>query len=197
MAAFLQDSLAIVVIEGLLDQIKMMKRQHITALEHMEHAGKRKAPVYKELVVEPKRARAPVRQPQEFMQAPAPTVVRPLPPHVQPPSSLLTSMPVCSDPVMPCPIQEPDIPAVVENPLAELLLEPCDEIIADAPAMQQGQRVEALYMPVMGSQAGLSSQGEACLAPEIPELKAQPVAVESRGLSALCILTCPGCSRAN
>ncbi|KAG6871171.1 hypothetical protein C0995_007562 [Termitomyces sp. Mi166 len=51
--------------------------------------------------------------------------------------------------------------------------------MTDAPAMQQEQRVEAPHAPVMSSQAGLSSQGEACLAPEIPELKAQPVAVES------------------
>ncbi|KAG6858094.1 hypothetical protein C0995_002700, partial [Termitomyces sp. Mi166 len=56
--------------------------------------------------------------------------------------------------------------------------------MADTPAMQQGQRVEALYVLVMDSQAGPSSQVEACLAPEIPVLKAQPVAVESRGLSA-------------
>ncbi|KAG6881662.1 hypothetical protein C0995_001139, partial [Termitomyces sp. Mi166 len=82
MAAFLQDSLAVIVIEGLLDQIKMMKRQHITALEHIEHAEKCKAPVYEEPVVE-----------QEFEQAPAPTVVQPLLPHVQPLSSFLTSMP--------------------------------------------------------------------------------------------------------
>ncbi|KAG6899112.1 hypothetical protein C0995_007044, partial [Termitomyces sp. Mi166 len=65
--------------------------------------------------------------------------------------------------------------------------------MADAPAMQQGHRVEVLDTPVMGSQAGPSSQGEACLAPEISELKAQPVAVESRGLSAfLHALDVPG-----
>ncbi|KAG6870368.1 hypothetical protein C0995_013498 [Termitomyces sp. Mi166 len=74
-AAFLQDSLAVVVLEGLLDQIKMMKRQHVTALEHIKRAGKHKAPVYEEPMVEPKRARAPARQPQEFVRAPAPTVV--------------------------------------------------------------------------------------------------------------------------
>ncbi|KAG6871376.1 hypothetical protein C0995_005319 [Termitomyces sp. Mi166 len=169
---------------GLLDQIEMMKRQCITALEHIERAGKCKAPAYEEPVVEPKQARALVRQPQEFMWALAPAVVQPPLPHVQPPSSSLTSMPVHSDSVMPHPIQEPDILAVVENPLAELSLEPCNEIMANTPAMQQGWRVEVLYAPVMGSQAGLSSQGEVCLVPEIPELKAQPVAVESRGLSA-------------
>ncbi|KAG6871274.1 hypothetical protein C0995_006513, partial [Termitomyces sp. Mi166 len=72
MAAFLQDSLAVVVLEGLLDQIEMMKRQHIIALEHIKHAGKCKAPAYKELMVEPKQARAPARRPQEFVQAPVP-----------------------------------------------------------------------------------------------------------------------------
>ncbi|KAG6859229.1 hypothetical protein C0995_010544, partial [Termitomyces sp. Mi166 len=148
-AAFLQDSLAIIVIEGLLNQIEMMKRQHVMALEHIKRAGKCKAPAYEELVMEPKWARALVRQPQEFVWAPVPTVVRPPPPYVQPPSSLSTLMPVHLDPVMPCPIQELDILAVVENPLAELLLEPRDEIMADTPAMQQGWRVEALYAPVM------------------------------------------------
>ncbi|KAG6858632.1 hypothetical protein C0995_015208, partial [Termitomyces sp. Mi166 len=51
--------------------------------------------------------------------------------------------------------------------------------MTNAPAMQQEQRVEAPHAPVMSSQAGPSSQGEACLVPEIPELKAQPAAVES------------------
>ncbi|KAG6886901.1 hypothetical protein C0995_003450 [Termitomyces sp. Mi166 len=57
-AAFLQDSLAVIVIEGLLDQIEMMKRQRVTVLEHIEHAGKHKAPAYEEPVVELKWARA-------------------------------------------------------------------------------------------------------------------------------------------
>ncbi|KAG6870288.1 hypothetical protein C0995_014029, partial [Termitomyces sp. Mi166 len=176
MAAFLQDSLAIVVLEGLLDQIEMMKRQCITVLEHIECAGKRKAPAYEEPMVEPKWARAPARQPQEFVQAPAPTAVGPLPPPVQPLSSSATLISVCSDSVLPQSSQEPDIPAIVENPLAKLSLELHDEIMTDTPAMQQEQRVEAPHVPVMSSQAGPSSQGEACLAPEIPELKAQPTA---------------------
>ncbi|KAG6881026.1 hypothetical protein C0995_003324, partial [Termitomyces sp. Mi166 len=182
-AAFLQDSLAIVVLEGLLDQIEMMKRQHITTLEHIEHAGKRKAPAYEELMVEPKQARAPARQPQEFVRAPVPTAVRPPPPPVQLPSSSATLRSVRWDFCLPWSSQEPDIPAVVENPLSELSLEPRDEIMIDAPAMRQKQRVEVPHVPVMSSQAGPSSQGEACLAPEIPELKAQPVAVESCRLS--------------
>ncbi|KAG6894966.1 hypothetical protein C0995_013422 [Termitomyces sp. Mi166 len=171
MAAFLQDSLAIIVLEGLLDQIKMIKRQHIVALKHIECAGKCKAPAYEKPMVEPKWARAPVRRPQEFVRAPAPTAVRPLPPPVQPLSSSVTLR------------SELDIPAIVENPLSKLLLEPHDEIMTDAPAMQQEQRVEAPHTPVMSSQAKSSSQGEVRLVPAIPELKAQPAAVESRRIS--------------
>ncbi|KAG6855203.1 hypothetical protein C0995_006729, partial [Termitomyces sp. Mi166 len=69
-----------------------MKRQHITALEHIERAGKCKAPAYEEPMVKPKQARAPARRPQEFVQALAPTAVQPPPPPVQPPSSLATSI---------------------------------------------------------------------------------------------------------
>ncbi|KAG6879178.1 hypothetical protein C0992_004643 [Termitomyces sp. T32_za158] len=42
MASFLQDNLAIMVMEGLLDQIKLMKRQRISALEQINCATKRK-----------------------------------------------------------------------------------------------------------------------------------------------------------
>ncbi|KAG6883554.1 hypothetical protein C0995_012117 [Termitomyces sp. Mi166 len=55
--------------------------------------------------------------------------------------------------------------------------------MTDTLAMQQEQRVEAPHAPVMSSQAGPSSQGEAHLAPAIPELKAQPAAVESCRIS--------------
>ncbi|KAG6883277.1 hypothetical protein C0995_012539 [Termitomyces sp. Mi166 len=53
-AAFLQDDLAVMVVEGLLDQIKLMRRQRITALKQIECVGKRKAPAFEELMVEPK-----------------------------------------------------------------------------------------------------------------------------------------------
>ncbi|KAG6886539.1 hypothetical protein C0995_007064 [Termitomyces sp. Mi166 len=36
MVAFLQDDLAIMVVEGLLDQIKLLRRQHVTMLEQIE-----------------------------------------------------------------------------------------------------------------------------------------------------------------
>ncbi|KAG6881934.1 hypothetical protein C0995_016605 [Termitomyces sp. Mi166 len=79
MAAFLQDDLAIMVVEGLFDQIELMKRQRMFVLEQIERVGKRKAPVFKELMVEPKRARALLQRPQELVWAPAHTVAWLLP----------------------------------------------------------------------------------------------------------------------
>ncbi|KAG6893521.1 hypothetical protein C0995_000294 [Termitomyces sp. Mi166 len=74
MAAFLLDDLAIMVVEGLLNQIKLMKRQRVSTLEQIEHVGKCKASVFEELMVEPKQARAPSQHPQELAWAPAHTV---------------------------------------------------------------------------------------------------------------------------
>ncbi|KAG6894033.1 hypothetical protein C0995_015252, partial [Termitomyces sp. Mi166 len=56
--AFLWDDLAIMVVEGLLDQIKLMRRQRVSTLEQIERVGKHKAPAFKEPMVEPKQARA-------------------------------------------------------------------------------------------------------------------------------------------
>ncbi|KAG6894124.1 hypothetical protein C0995_014976 [Termitomyces sp. Mi166 len=73
-AAFLQDDLAVMVVEGLLDQIELMKRQCVSALEQIERIGKCKAPAFEEPMVEPKWARAPSQRPQELAWAPAHTV---------------------------------------------------------------------------------------------------------------------------
>ncbi|KAG6858871.1 hypothetical protein C0995_013309 [Termitomyces sp. Mi166 len=74
MVAFLQNDLAIMVVEGLLDQIELMKRQRISMLEQIERVGKRKAPMFEEPMVEPKQARALLQHPQELAWAPAHTV---------------------------------------------------------------------------------------------------------------------------
>ncbi|KAG6870777.1 hypothetical protein C0995_010771 [Termitomyces sp. Mi166 len=65
-AAFLQDDLAMMVVEELLDQIELMRRQCVTALEQIERVGKHKAPAFEEPMVEPKQARAPSQHPQEL-----------------------------------------------------------------------------------------------------------------------------------
>ncbi|KAG6870702.1 hypothetical protein C0995_011257 [Termitomyces sp. Mi166 len=138
MAAFLWDDLAVMVVEGLLNQIKLMRRQRISALEQIERVGKRKAPTFKEPMVEPKRAIAPLQRPQELVWAPAHTVAW----------------------LLPRPLKlEPDILA---EPLAELSLEASNQIMSDAPAVQQEQRSKVLQAPVVSSsKAGASSQGGA------------------------------------
>ncbi|KAG6875913.1 hypothetical protein C0992_001726, partial [Termitomyces sp. T32_za158] len=64
-ASFLQDSLAIIVMEGLLDQIELMKRQRISALEQINFVAKRKLPLYKGVSREPKQAKLQQPQPVE------------------------------------------------------------------------------------------------------------------------------------
>ncbi|KAG6884151.1 hypothetical protein C0995_010825 [Termitomyces sp. Mi166 len=73
-AAFLRDDLAIMVVEGLLNQIKLMRRQRVSMLKQIEHVGKCKAPTFKEPMVEPKWARAPSQHSQELAWTPAHTV---------------------------------------------------------------------------------------------------------------------------
>ncbi|KAG6870426.1 hypothetical protein C0995_013039, partial [Termitomyces sp. Mi166 len=78
-------------------------------------------------------------------------------------------------------VQEQDILA---EPLAELSLEASDQIMSDAPAIQQEQRSEALQAPVASSsKAGASSQEGARVVPELPAPHAQPAAAESHRLS--------------
>ncbi|KAG6859727.1 hypothetical protein C0995_004888 [Termitomyces sp. Mi166 len=154
--AFLQDDLAMMVVEGLLDQIELMRRQHVTMLEQIECIGKCKAPVFEEPMVEPKWARAPSRRPQEVVQAFAHTIAWLLPQPMRLESMASTSRPVCTDPASAHQVQEPDILA---EPLAELSLEASDQIISDALAVQQEQRSKVPQVPVASSsKAGASSQ---------------------------------------
>ncbi|KAG6859082.1 hypothetical protein C0995_011654, partial [Termitomyces sp. Mi166 len=121
MVAFLQDDLAIIVVKGLLNQIELLRRQHVTALEQIEHVGKCKAPVFEKLMMEPKQARAPSQRPQELVWAPVHTVAQlPLRP-MKLASVASTSRSICMDPMPTHQVQEPDIPA---EPLAELSLTP-------------------------------------------------------------------------
>ncbi|KAG6898512.1 hypothetical protein C0995_009418 [Termitomyces sp. Mi166 len=142
------------VVEGLLDQIELMRRQCISALEQIEHVGKCKAPTFKEPMVEPKQARAPSQHPQELAWVPACTVARLLLQPLKLASGASTSRSIHMDPVPMYRVQKPDIPA---EPLAEF-----DQIMSDALAVQQEQRSEAPQAPVASSsKAGASSQGGA------------------------------------
>ncbi|KAG6882078.1 hypothetical protein C0995_015935 [Termitomyces sp. Mi166 len=159
MAAFLWDDLAVMVVEGLLNQIELMKRQRVSALEQIEHVGKRKAPAFEELMVEPKRARAPSQRPQELAWVPVRTIARLPPRPLKLASGASTSRLVHMDPVPVHQVQEPDILA---EPMAELSLEASDQIMSDTLAVQQEQRCEVPQAPVASSsKAGASSQGGA------------------------------------
>ncbi|KAG6884329.1 hypothetical protein C0995_010524 [Termitomyces sp. Mi166 len=180
-AAFLQDDLAVMVVEGLLNQIELMRRQCVSTLEQIECVGKCKAPTFKEPMVEPKQARAPLQCPQELVWAPVHTVVRLPPQPLKLASRVSTSRSVCTDPVPMHRVQELNIPA---ESLAELLLEASDQIMSDTPAVQQKQRSEVPQAPVASSsKAGASSQGGARVVPELPVLHVQPTVAESHRLS--------------
>ncbi|KAG6892711.1 hypothetical protein C0992_012848, partial [Termitomyces sp. T32_za158] len=71
-ASFLQDNLAVMVMEGLLDQIELMRRQRVTALEQIERAAKRKLSAHEGPSVEPKRAQPQPPRPVEAARAVAP-----------------------------------------------------------------------------------------------------------------------------
>ncbi|KAG6880768.1 hypothetical protein C0995_004503, partial [Termitomyces sp. Mi166 len=59
-------------------------------------------------------------------------------------------------------ISEQGVYLEVAEPMAELLLEASDQIMSDAPAVQQEQRSEAPQAPVASSsKVGASSQGGA------------------------------------
>ncbi|KAG6897210.1 hypothetical protein C0995_010707, partial [Termitomyces sp. Mi166 len=143
--AFLQDDLAIMVVEGLLNQIELMRRQHVSVLEQIERVGKCKAPTFEELMVEPKWARAPSQHPQELAWAPAHTLAWLLLRLLKLVSRASTSRSVCTDPMPVHRVQELDILA---EPLAKLSLEASNQIMSDAPAVKQEQRSEAPQVPV-------------------------------------------------
>ncbi|KAG6899029.1 hypothetical protein C0995_007364 [Termitomyces sp. Mi166 len=179
--AFLRDDLAIMVVEGLLDQIELMRRQHVSVLEQIECIGKCKAPAFEELMVEPKWARALSQHPQELAWVPAHTVVQLLPRPMKLASRVSTLRSIHIDLASVHRVQELDIPA---EPLAELSLEASDQIMSDAPAVQQEQRSEAPQVPVASSsKAEASSQRGARVVPELSALRVQPAAAESHRLS--------------
>ncbi|KAG6893626.1 hypothetical protein C0993_000655 [Termitomyces sp. T159_Od127] len=118
------------VMEGLLDQIKLMRRQRITTLEQIDRTAKRKLPVHEGSSTEPKWAKPQPPQPMEVARAVAPVVACPGPAvalttlvlPVQPPAAPAQAAPIES--------QAPDAP------LTELSLEQRDEEMFDGPLDQ-------------------------------------------------------------
>lgn len=117
-ASFLQDSPAVVVIEGLLNQIELMKRQHVLALEQIDHASKCKVMMMDDLTVKVKRAQYQPTQPVKPL-----SWVR-MPAAVQPACLVQPTQPVTLSSRLPA--VAPQVPsaslAAMSEPLAELLL---------------------------------------------------------------------------
>ncbi|KAG6884356.1 hypothetical protein C0993_011869 [Termitomyces sp. T159_Od127] len=55
-ALFLQDNLAVIVMEGLLDYIELMQKQHVSVLKQIDHAVKHKLLSLEETIGKPKQA---------------------------------------------------------------------------------------------------------------------------------------------
>ncbi|KAG6893238.1 hypothetical protein C0992_010783, partial [Termitomyces sp. T32_za158] len=165
-ASFLQDNLAVMVMEGLLDQIELMRRQRITALEQIERAAKRKLTGYEGPSVEPKRARPQPPRPVEAVRAVAPVADRPGPAVVLKSFTLPARPPAA-------PVQvAPSVSRAPEVPLAELSLEQRDEEMRDAPtnrdemalmnAIEAGARTRVPVSQVAGpSDRGLTTSSHA------------------------------------
>ncbi|KAG6872547.1 hypothetical protein C0993_002102 [Termitomyces sp. T159_Od127] len=126
-AEFLQDDLAVMVMEGLLNQIELMRRQHVTALEQIDRAAKRKLPINKGSSVEPKWAKPQPPRLTEVARAVAPVVAR-LGPTVALTTPVLPARPPAT-PAQAAPIK----PWAPDAPLAELSLEQRDEEMSDVP----------------------------------------------------------------
>ncbi|KAG6876104.1 hypothetical protein C0993_005503, partial [Termitomyces sp. T159_Od127] len=70
---FLQDNLAVMVMEGLLDQIELVWRQCMSALKQIDHATKHKLLSPEETVGKPKWARQQLPWPTDVVRAGVPT----------------------------------------------------------------------------------------------------------------------------
>ncbi|KAG6874436.1 hypothetical protein C0993_000580 [Termitomyces sp. T159_Od127] len=141
-AEFLQDDLAVMVIEGLLDQIELMRRQRVTTLEQIDHAAKRKLPIHEGSSVEPKRAKPQPPRPMEVARAVALVVAHPGP-AVALTTPVLPARPPATPQAAPIESQAPDAP------LAELSLEQQDEEMSDVPLNQD----EMAWLDAMNSGA--------------------------------------------
>ncbi|KAG6874783.1 hypothetical protein C0993_012218, partial [Termitomyces sp. T159_Od127] len=141
MAEFLQDDLAVMVMEGLLNQIELMRRQCVTVLEQIDRAAKRKLPVNEESSVEPKWAKPQPPQLMEVARAVAPVVAHPGP-TVALTTLVLPAWPPAT-PVQAAPIE----PRAPDAPLAELSLEQRDEEMSNVPLDQD----EMAWLDAMNS----------------------------------------------
>ncbi|KAG6892686.1 hypothetical protein C0992_012939, partial [Termitomyces sp. T32_za158] len=144
-ALFLQDNLAIMVMEGLLDQIELMRRQRVSALEQIDHAAKRKLSSLEGVSGETKRARP---------QPPLGVAVSHSNPAIAPAPSSLLARPTAASTVQPAVVatvaHEPKAP---DAPVEESSLDQQDEEMDEMPLTRED--IELMdHFESMASSAG-------------------------------------------
>ncbi|KAG6885318.1 hypothetical protein C0992_005211 [Termitomyces sp. T32_za158] len=136
-ALFLQDNLAIMVMEGLLDQIKLMRRQRVSALEQIDRAVKRKLSSPEGVSGEIKRARP---QPARLVEPARPlgATSSQLIPAMAPASLSLPARPTAASTVQLAVVatvaHEPKAP---DTPVEESLLDQWDEEMDKVPLTRE------------------------------------------------------------
>ncbi|KAG6884421.1 hypothetical protein C0992_006352, partial [Termitomyces sp. T32_za158] len=179
-ASFLQDNLAVMVMEGLLDQIELMRRQCVTALEQIERAAKRKLTGYKGASVEPKQARLQPPQPVEAVQAVVPMADCPVPAVVLTTSTLPARPPATPVQAAPTVSRAPKVDAeMIDAPVNQ-------DKMALMDAIEAGVRTRVPILQVAGpSTQGLamSSHAPAMQAPSrLPRGRKPPLKIEDMEL---------------
>ncbi|KAG6883755.1 hypothetical protein C0992_007902 [Termitomyces sp. T32_za158] len=172
-ASFLQGNLAIMVMEGLLDQIELMRRQRVSALEQIDQAAKRKLSSLEGVSSEIKRARP---QPAWLVES-----ARPLGPASSQSISVMAPAPL-SLPVRPTAAStvQPAVMATVahelkalDTPVEESLLDQRDEEMDEVPLTREDlefmDHFESMA-PSAGQKVGPASRGLAgsSHAPNVP-----------------------------
>ncbi|KAG6894084.1 hypothetical protein C0992_007570 [Termitomyces sp. T32_za158] len=174
MALFLQDNLAIMVMEDLLDQIELMRRQCVSALEQINRAAKRKLSSLEGVSGEIKRARPQPAWPVESARPLGAASSRSIP--AMAPASLSlparpTAMSTGQTAVVATVAHKPKAPDV---PVEESSLDQWDEEMDEVPLTREDLEFMDHFKsmaPSAGQKVGPVSRGLAGLAhaPNVPE----------------------------
>ncbi|KAG6892599.1 hypothetical protein C0992_013261, partial [Termitomyces sp. T32_za158] len=136
-ASFLQDNLAIMVMEGLLDQIELMRRQRVSVLEQIDHAAKRKLSSPEGVSSEIKRARPQPAWPVESARPLGTAPSRSIPAMALAPLSL-PAWPTAVSTVQPAVVATvAHKPKAPDAPVEERLLDQRDEEMGEVPLTRE------------------------------------------------------------
>ncbi|KAG6874781.1 hypothetical protein C0992_006579 [Termitomyces sp. T32_za158] len=159
MASFLQDNLAIMVMEGLLDQIELIRRQCVSALEQIDRAAKRKLSSLEGVSGEIKRAQPQPARPVESARPLRTASSWSIPAMALAPLSLPawpTAVSTVQLAVVATVAHEPKVP---DAPVEERLLDQRDEEMGEVPLTREDHEFMD-HFKSMASSAGQKLQSE-------------------------------------